>query len=476
MTKYNFPEGFLWGAATSAYQVEGAAEEDGKKKSQQDLINERSPFTDASVASDHYHRYKEDVAIMKELGMTSYRFSIAWTRIFPDGVGEPNLKGIEFYHNLIDELIKNGITPIPTLYHYDMPMALVEKYDGWINRQSVEDFSKYAEFVIKEYADKVKYWTTINEQSIILQYWTAKNYIPEKYLNNPQIKYQINHHMNLAHAIACKYVHEYVLGGQVGAALGYAPIYALTSNPEDQMAAQNANDLRNLFFTDIYLKGEYNKAAMTYLEKNQLAPTMEDGDMDIIKEGYSDFLAINYYYSDCAKAPAKEAVRTEPGVNLTGKKGEKSTYEIQPGFYEMVRNPNLDTTDWDWTIDPTGLEFALRDLNARYGKPLMITENGMGAFDKLEEDNSIHDPYRIEYIKSHLKAMARAIDYGVELISYNPWSFIDILSTSNGYNKRYGFVYVDRTDDDLKDLKRYKKDSFYWYQEVIKTNGNSLEI
>ena len=469
-----FPTDFLWGASTSAYQVEGAATEDGKKESQQDVINKGSIFGNASVASDHYHRYKEDVALMKELGISCYRFSIAWSRIFPDGTGEPNPKGVEFYHNLIDECVKNDIVPIPTLYHYDMPMALVDKYDGWISRESVKDFASYAEFVIREYGDNVKYWLTINEQSIIVQYWTQKNFIPKKYLDNPQIKYQINHHMNLAHAIACKLVHKLIPGGMVGSAIGYSPYYPATSKPEDALAALNANDLLNFYYLDVYFKGIYNKAALTYLEKNGLSPIIEDGDYDLFKEGYSDFLALNYYCSGTVKMPAKGMDRQEPGFNLTGKKGDISGYETQPDFYEVCKNPNLDTTNWDWPIDPTGLEFILRDIYERYNKPLMITENGIGAYDTLEDNLTIHDPYRIDYLSKHIAAMKKAVEFGVEVIAYSPWSFIDLLSTSNGYKKRYGFVYVDRTDDDVKDLARYKKDSFYWYKKVIETNGENL--
>ncbi|PHM71169.1 glycoside hydrolase family 1 protein [Xenorhabdus kozodoii] len=470
-----FPEHFLWGASTSAYQVEGAAEEYGKKLSQQDVINHQPGFADTHITSDHYHRYKEDIALMKELGLKSYRFSIAWSRIFPDGVGEVNDKGVAFYHNLIDELLKNGITPILTLYHYDMPMALVEKYHGWINRQSVDDFAYYAEFVIKEFGQKVRYWLTINEQSIIVQFWTKKCLIPEHYLHDEQIKYQINHHMNLAHAIACKLVHQWVPNGLVGAALGYSAIYPLTSKPEDNLAAQNANDLRNYYFTDIYLKGHYNPSAFTYLKNHGLAPHIEAGDMALIKEGYSDFLAINYYCSHAAAAAPKGAQRRMDGFNPTGVKGQIDGHEIQPNFYQIHKNPHLDTTDWDWAIDPVGLEYLLRDLYTRYQKPLMITENGFGADDKLESDGSIHDEYRIHYIQQHINAIKRAMDYGVKVISYNPWSFIDLLSTSNGYKKRYGFVYVNRTDKDIKDLSRYKKDSFYWYQNVIRTQGGSLK-
>ncbi len=400
--KKGFPKGFLWGASTSAYQVEGAAYEDGKKASQQDVINhenyEKHGFANADIASDHYHHFKEDVALMKEMGFSAYRFSIAWSRVFPDGVGDVNEKGIQFYRDLIDELIRNDIEPIVTLYHYDLPWTLVEKYDGWIDRQVV-------------------------------------------------------------------------------AALGYAPVYPLSSSPQDMMAAQNAHDLRNAFYLDIYFKGFYTKSAMIYLEEHGLAPVIEPGDMELIEEGESDFLALNYYYSDCAKACPLDAGKeiSYGGVNLSGKKGEMSGFETHPGFYEMCKNPNLDTTDWDWSIDPTGLEYLFRDIYMRYNKPLMITENGMGAFDTLTEDGKIHDDYRIQYLREHIKAMKRAMDYGVEILAYCPWSALDLISTSNGVKKRYGFIYVDRTDDDPKECKRLKKDSFYWYQKVLKSNGDELD-
>lgn len=469
-----FPRGFLWGASTSAYQVEGADLEDGKSYSQQDVVNKIQNFTDASVASDHYHRYKEDVALMAELGMKSYRFSISWSRIFPNGVGDVNQKGLDFYQHLIDELLAHDITPIPTLYHYDMPMALVEKYDGWINRQSVYDFAYFARFVIEAFKDKVTNWTTINEQSVIVQYWSKKNFIPERYLQDEQIKYQINHHMNLAHALACRYVHELVPNGQVGAALGYDPVYPLTCKPEDVLAAMNANDLRNYYFLDPYFKGHYHEGALQYLKNHGLAPVMEPEDEEIMKQGISDFLGLNYYYSFTATMPKKEAKRQMSGCNKSGIPGEISGFEIQPDYYEICQNPELEVTAWDWAIDPDGMEFMLRDVYTRYQKPLMITENGLGCIDVLDEHYQIHDTERINYLRTHIKAMKKAMDAGVEVISFNPWSFMDVLSTSNGYQKRYGFVYVNRDNEDLKDLQRFKKDSFYWYQNVIKTNGSVL--
>ncbi len=477
-----FPEGFLWGASTSAYQVEGAAYEDGKKPSQQDIINkdsyERFGFATAEVASDMYHHFREDVALMKEMGFKAYRFSIAWSRIFPDGTGDPNPKGVQFYHDLIDALKEAGIEPIVTMYHYDLPWALCEKYNGWISRQVIEDFDNYARFLVKEYGSDVKYWTTINEQSIIVQYWTQKCYIPAELQHVGQLRYQINHHMNVAQALANKAVHELVPGGVAGAALGYAPVYPLTSKPEDVMAAQNAQALRNDYYTDIYFKGFYTKAAQIYLEEHGLAPKVEPGDMDIIAANTSDFLALNYYASECAKWCPDDGSKMLrwSGVNRSGKKGDISGFETQPGFYEMCKNPNLDTTDWDWAIDPRGMEYMLRDLYNRYNKPLMITENGLGAYDTLTPDGQVHDDYRIDYLSKHIAAIKRSIDKGVEMWAYCPWSALDLLSTSNGVKKRYGFIYIDRTDDDPKECERIRKDSFYWYQKVIATNGAELSL
>ncbi|MFV0254712.1 MAG: glycoside hydrolase family 1 protein [Erysipelotrichaceae bacterium] len=474
MNNHKMPDGFLWGASTSAYQVEGAALEDGKGISQMDVQNKNTGFADASVASDQYHRYKEDIALMKECGFNSHRFSIAWSRIFPEGVGKVNKKGVEYYDNFIDELIKNGIEPIPTLYHYDMPMALVDKYGGWIDRQSVDDYCQYAEFVIRRYKDKVKRWLTINEQSIIVEFWTKKNYVPESLRDKPQLKYQINHHLNLAHAHSCIMVKKYVKDGKVGAAIGYSPIYPLTSNPKDVLAMQNAENIKNQFYLDIYFKGKYPKQALKYLESKGMAPIIEAGDMDIIAQVKSDYLGVNYYASKCVKYPEKDAVYTEAEANLSGQKGKMGAYEVEPNYYQYLKNPNADTNDWDWTVDPDGMEYLLKDIYQRYEAPLFITENGYGSRDVLTKDGRVHDEYRIEYWRNHLQAIKNAINHGVEVFGFLPWSAVDVLSTSNGYQKRYGFIYVNRSDDDLKDLRRIKKDSFYWYQNVIKTNGEEL--
>ena len=476
----SFPEGFLWGAATSAYQCEGAALEDGKKENQQDVINrqihDEYGYADCSVTSDHYHHFKEDVALMAEMGFKSYRFSISWARVLPDGVGEPNPKGVQFYHELIDELKKYNIEPVVTMWHYDLPMALVEKYGGWRNRQIVDDFEYYAKFLCKEYGRDVKYWLTINEQSIVVNYIDKKNLISLDDYYNPKFRYQANHYMNLAHAKAAIACHELVEGAKVGAALDCAPYYPHTCKPDDILASRHANEFKNYFYMDAYIKGEYTPSVLAYLERQGLMFEIEPGDLELIKQGSKcfDFLGVNYYQSGCVEASVPGVSRHSKENNKTGKGGHV-VYEVQPDLFQGCKNDSLAETDFSMPIDPNGLQYIMEEINDRYNIPVMICENGFGAYDTLEKDGRIHDPYRIEYIRQHIKAMKRAIDNGVHIIGYNPWSAFDLLSTSNGIAKRYGFIYVDRTDDDVKECKRYRKDSFYWYKNVIFTNGQNLE-
>ncbi len=466
-----FGKDFLWGAATSAYQVEGAAQEDGKGLSQQDVLSRQSPFGDTSMASDHYHRFREDVKLMQELGLKAYRFSISWPRIFPDGRGEPNPQGVKFYHELIDCLCECGITPIVTMYHYDLPWALVQEYGGWLDRRVCADFARYAAFLAREYGDKVKYFITVNEQNIIYRMWTRKNYIPEQLQHDEKLRWQMNHHYTMAHALACREVRQVRPEVKLGGVPAVEPAYPLTCSPADCMAAANANLMRNYFFIDPYMKGSYPVQGLSYLEDAGLLFQMEPGDEGLMKEGISDFLAVNYYRSVCARACDKKEIRQDQELNLYGVKGSQKVFETVPGMYALCKNPELKTTDWDWPMDPDGLVYALTDLYERYGKPMMIAENGLGARDVLTEDGAVHDAYRIEFLRDHLNALERAVDLGVDLFAYCTWSFLDLMSTSNGYAKRYGLIYVNREDKDLKDLARVKKDSFYWYQNVIASNG-----
>ncbi|WHY66646.1 glycoside hydrolase family 1 protein [Neobacillus sp. SuZ13] len=474
--KYNnmtgFPDDFFWSASTAAYQVEGAFLEDGKSLSIVD-VNINPNFADTSITSDHYHRIKEDVALMKELGMTAYRFSFSWPRILPNGRGPVNNEGIDFYNQLINELLKNGITPLATIYHFDLPLVLQQEYGGWASRKILDDFENFCRVLFENFGDRVKYWFTINEQSnmFLLPYLMPVNESSD--ISAEKQKYEMNHIMTLAHARAIQLCHQLVEGGKIGPAIGLAPNYPASCKPEDIMAARVANDFRTYLFLDLYLYGEYRENIWRYMLENECEPTILPGDMELLKSAKSDLLGINYYQSRVVKYAPKEMASRDFTVNKDGQKGS-TEFEILPGLYQGAENPFLEKTEWDWEIDPIGLRVLLNELHDRYHIPMIITENGLGGIDELTVDGKIHDAYRIDYLRKHLEQCQLAINDGVQLFGYSPWSYMDLLSTTSGFRKRYGFVYVNRTDDELKDLSRIKKDSFYWYQNVIKTNGKEL--
>ena len=406
----SFPSDFLWGSASAAYQVEGAPFEDGKKASVWDnfvrIPGKTFKGTNGDVAVDHYHRYKEDVALMKELGLKSYRFSIAWTRILPDGRGEVNQAGLKF-----------------------------------------------------------------NEQNIFTsQGWSLATHPPGK--RDMKLFYQVNHIANLANAAVINKFHELEMDGQIGPSFAYTPQYAKDSDPLNVLAAENAEELYSHFWMDVYLYGEYPIAAMAYLRENGLAPEFEAGDAELLKSAKPDFLGINYYQT---ATNAWNPIDGGVGVgsfNTSGKKGTTKESGI-PGLHKKIQNPFIDRTNWDWEIDPEGLRIALRRITSRYRIPVMITENGLGEYDKVEE-GKIHDDYRIKYLESHVKAIKEAMTDGATVIGYHTWSYTDLLSWLNGYQKRYGFVYVDQDETMEGSLKRIPKDSYYWYQHLIETNGEEL--
>ena len=471
-----FPNDFLWGSASAAYQVEGAPFEDGKKASVWDnfvrIPGKTFKGTNGDIAVDHYHRYKEDVALMKELGLKSYRFSIAWTRILPDGRGEVNQAGLKFYEDLIDELIANEIEPIVTIYHWDLPQALEDLYGGWESREIIADFVNYAEVLFNAFKGKVKYWVSLNEQNIFTsQGWSLATHPPGK--RDMKLFYQVNHIANLTNAAVINKFHELEMDGQIGPSFAYTPQYAKDSDPLNVLAAENAEELYSHFWMDVYLYGEYPIAAMAYLRENGLAPEFEAGDAELLKSAKPDFLGINYYQT---ATNAWNPVDGGVGVgsfNTSGKKGTTKESGI-PGLHKKIQNPFIDRTNWDWEIDPEGLRIALRRITSRYRIPVMITENGLGEYDKVE-DGKIHDDYRIDYMKKHIEQMKEAIYDGVELIAYTSWGCTDVVSASTGeVRKRYGLIYVNKHDDGSGDLSRMPKDSFYWYKKVIESNGEDL--
>lgn len=458
-----FPNDFLWGASTSAYQVEGAWNEDGKGPSVIDVREEYpAGTTDFRVASDHYHRFAEDVALFKELGLKAYRFSIAWTRIIPDGDGEVNQAGVDFYHRLIDALRAADIEPIVTMYHFDLPAALDAK-GGWTSRATVDAFATFAEVIFREYADKVTYWLTINEQNMMVLYGeaigTVKPGMPKSAI------YQANHHMMLAQAKATNLCHEIVPGGKIGPAPNIALCYPATCHPEDVLAADDFNAIRNWLYTDMAVEGRYNSVAWAYLEELGATPTIEPGDMELLASARPDFLAFNYYATHTISRPSGSE------GDVAG--GDQQIAVGEAGVYAGTTNPYLPRNAFGWEIDPIGFRTTFRALWDRYQLPLLVTENGLGAFDTLE-DGQVHDDYRIDYLRDHIEQIQLAVTDGVGVLGYCPWSAIDLVSTHQGSSKRYGFVYVDRDEFDLLTLNRFKKDSFAWYRKVIDTNGADL--
>lgn len=465
-TKKSFPSDFLWGASTSAYQVEGAYLEDGKSPSIIDMYEHPKDTADFKIASDHYHRYKEDIKLFAEMGMKAYRFSIAWTRIIPDGTGSINEPGVAYYRDMIAECRKYGIEPIVTMYHFDLPYCLEEK-GGWNNRDTIDAFVNYAETLFELYGKEVRYWLTINEQNTMILHPGAIGLPKGGKLPTKKELYQQNHHMMLAQARVMKLFHTMVPDGKIGPALNLTAMYPATCKPEDAIAAHNWEAIRCWNFADVPVFGTYHPLAFAYMQDRNIEPEILPGDMDILKGANPDFIAMNYY------STATIAASRNDGSDVAARAGDQQIMLGEEGIYRPEENPYVEKTKYGWVIDPVGFRYTLRKVYERYHLPILVTENGIGAPDILE-DGKIHDDYRIDFLEKHLEQMKLAITDGVGMLGYCPWSAIDVVSTHQGYQKRYGFIYVDRDEFDLKEMKRYPKDSYYWYQKVIAENGESL--
>ncbi|MFD2391371.1 glycoside hydrolase family 1 protein [Enterococcus gallinarum] len=456
-----FPTDFLWGASISAHQTEGAYLADGKGLSVQDTRpRDNNEIADFTVAVDHYHRYKEDIALLAELGIKVFRFSIAWSRIYPEGRGSVNQKGLDHYSAVIDELLKQGIQPFITLNHFDLPQAL-EDQGGWTNRSTVEAFEIYAKTLFNAYGDRVTHWLTINEPNIML---LVDRKILGKTIPLPE-KYQQFHHLMIAEKLAFKHCHELIPNGKIGPVPNISLVYAATSKPEDNQAALYFNSVRNWAYLDFACFGRYNTVFQDYLNQNGVKIAVLPEDQALMASAFPDFIAMNFYTTVTVEQPAMD------GDMTNGISDQQSEDIMERGFYKGFTNPYLKKNAFNWTIDPLGLKTTLQTLYDRYHLPILITENGLGAEDHLEENGAVHDPYRIDYLQQHIQQCLAAIDSGVELIGYSPWSAIDLISVHEGIKKRYGFIYVDRNDADEKEQKRVKKDSFYWYQKLIE-NGH----
>ncbi|EMA4140094.1 6-phospho-beta-glucosidase [Cronobacter turicensis] len=459
-----FPDGFLWGGAVAANQVEGAYLTDGKGLSTSDVqprgilgpVVEREPGDSGikDVAIDFYHRYPDDIALFAEMGFSCLRVSIGWTRIFPNGdEHEPNEAGLAFYDKLFDELAAHNITPLVTLSHYEMPWGLVKQYGGWGNRETIGFFERYARTVFTRYQSKVKLWLTFNEINMSLHAPMTGVGLPED-STQAQI-YQAIHHQLVASALAVKACHEIIPDAKIGNMLLGGLMYPLTCKPDDVFAALQENRTWQ-FFGDIQCRGAYPGYMLRYFRDNGISLDITDEDRAALRSTV-DFISFSYYMTGC--------VTTDEALNQ----------QARGNILNMVPNPHLQSSEWGWQIDPVGLRTLLNVLWDRYQKPLFIVENGLGAKDRVEADGAINDDYRINYLNDHLVQVREAIEDGVDVLGYTSWGPIDLVSASKAeLSKRYGFIYVDRHDDGSGTLARTRKKSFYWYKDVITSNGASL--
>lgn len=470
----SFPDGFLWGGATAANQYEGGWNEGGRGPSIDDVFTGGSVNTPRRItipaqpdafypnheATDFYHHWKEDIALFAEMGFKVYRMSISWSRIFPRGDEEqPNEEGLAFYDQVFDELAKYGIEPLVTLSHYENPLYLTTQYGGWKNRKLVDFFVHYAKTVMERYKGKVRHWLTFNEinmLSVPFGTFIAGGMLPET--TTEQDRWQAMHHQLVASAQAVRLGHQIDPDNRLGCMIAYMCVYPRTCAPEDQLTQLSMDRLHNLLAGDVHVRGAYPSYARRLLAEKGVTLNITPQDEVDLREGTVDFYTFSYYDSRCVG---------------TKQEGDPSTGN---GALGGIRNPYLPVTEWGWQIDPQGLRWVLNHLYDRYQIPLMVVENGLGAMDQREPDGAIHDPYRIDYLRAHIQAMAEAVADGVELQGYTPWGCIDLVSASTGeMRKRYGMIYVDKHDDGSGDLSRHRKDSFYWYQKVIRTNGQDLD-
>lgn len=466
-----FPDDFLWGGAIAANQCEGAALEDGKKYSCADAMP-NGVFAPPVIpppqwylkkdAIDFYHRYKEDITLFAEMGFKALRFSVSWARIFPNGDEDtPNEKGLQFYDRMLDELEAHNIQPIVTISHYEMPLHLATEYGGWKNRKLIDFYLKFAETVFRRYKGRVKYWLTFNEINMILHApFNGGGLVAENGKEVPlQERYQAAHHQLVASALATELGHNIDKNNQIGCMIAGSAVYPLTPAPEDAMAALE-KDRKSFFFADVHCRGKYPAYMNRYFLENDIKINITPEDEDALKHTV-DFISISYYSSDCATAHP-ESVDTTRG-----------------NIASAIKNPYLHRNEWGYQVDPIGLRYILNQLYDRYQLPIFIVENGLGAKDKpVRNENgkiTINDDYRIDFLQKHLLQVAEAIRDGVPVLGYTSWAPIDLVSQSEcRIEKRYGYIYVDRNDKGEGTMNRYRKKSFFWYKDVIASNGESL--
>lgn len=470
-------ENFLWGGAVAAHQCEGAFDLGGKGPNVSDIMTagthqkpreitdgiEEGKYYPNHEAIDFYHKHPEDIKLFAEMGFKAFRTSINWSRIFPKGDEEfPNEEGLAFYDRLFDEMLAHGIEPVITLSHFEMPYHLVKEYGGFANRKVIAFFVRYAKAVITRFQHKVKYWMTFNEinnqadAQMDLFPFTCSGILFKDTDNREQIMYQAVHYELVASAEVVKFAKELNPQLQMGCMLAMVPIYPFSCSPDDIMLATETMN-RRWHFGDVFVFGEYNEVSKTWWEKKGIELDITEEDLQILKEGTVDYIGLSYYMSGVVKHDAMDE-------------------EILHPAFGFVKNPTIEVSDWGWAIDPVGLRITLNWLHQRYRKPCFIVENGLGAYDKANDQGLIEDDYRINYLKAHIEQMKLAImEDGVDVLGYTVWGCIDVISFGTGeMEKRYGFIHVDKDNQGKGTMKRSKKKSFDWYKKVIETNGDVL--
>jgi len=468
---------FLWGGAVAAHQVEGGWRDGGKGINVSDIMTvgshasprkitpviDENEFYSNHEAIDFYHRYKEDIALFKEMGFKCFRTSISWARIFPQGDEEqPNEAGLKFYDDLFDELLKNDIQPVITLSHFEMPYGLVTKYGGWRNRQLITFFERFARVCFERYKDKVKYWMTFNEINNQANYQsdisvlTNSGILFQEGEDKEEIVYQASLYELIASAKAVKIAHDINPDFMVGCMMAMTPIYPYSCSPDDMLKAVGANHKR-FWYLDVHARGKIPAYMQSFFKRKGYHLDITEEDIATLKDGCVDYIGFSYYMSFTTK-------------------GDGNEYLDYNAATDLCDNPYISKTKWGWPIDAKGLRYTLNWLYDRYQLPTFIVENGFGAIDVLEDSNQVHDQYRINYLKEHIEQMKKAIEIdGVDVLGYTVWGCIDCVSFSTGeMKKRYGFIYVDKNNDGSGTLKRYKKDSFEWYKQVIASQGDKL--
>lgn len=462
----------LWGSSTNAQQFEGGWKEGGKGLSISDVRVLSNDYSDFHFASDHYHHMEEDLDLYEEMGFSIYRFSISWTRIFPTGEEElPNEEGLAFYDRMVDGLIKRGIIPVATLYAYDLPKALADKYKGFLDRKVIDLYVKYVTTIFQHFKGRIKYYTPFNEPNL---FHTDAEYIMGVKGLTEKEKWQAEHHITLAYVHSVNACHEIDPQAKIGPNSATQIMYPDSCNPKTVRKALEEMYLLNWAYLDVYVRGFYPKYFLNYLERNDWLPHFEEGDLELIASVKPDLISTTYYQTQVIKENDPSFSVPSMDEKPAGAPPAKTVQEALVQYRASNLNPYTDESEWGWIIDPDGFYYQLMEMYHRYQLPILILENGLAATEELDDQHKVYDDYRIDYLASHIETMKQAIEDGVDIIGYCTWSAHDLHSTREGFVKRYGFIYVDRYEHTIKTMKRYKKKSFYWYKKVIVTNGADL--